>query len=93
MKISAFFGIPSEEGGERHKGSLLFADPSRASFTECINDSIGLNGTNSGPKTTPRIKSMTGNLTPWDDRTGYRAQDSWAEMNSKRGTKATSEKD
>lgn len=84
MRARGAFGHPEE--GEREKGSVLFADPCMPTFTGAINDFVGPASGNTGPQATPRIHGMTGNLVPWGDHTGYRAQQSWSEMNRKKGT-------
>lgn len=77
------FGRADEE--PRDKGSVLFADPCTPTFTRAINPPISPIAANAGPTRAQRIESMTGNLMPWEDRTGFRAQESWAAMNAKRG--------
>ena len=75
-------GVAEEHA--REKGSVLFADPCTSTFTKAINKPIDP-VSHGASKRTPRIESMTGNLVPWECRSGLRAQDSWAAMNAKRG--------
>ncbi|MGD0968629.1 MAG: hypothetical protein ABR949_10110 [Candidatus Aquilonibacter sp.] len=82
------------EPEERVLGSVQFADPSTTAMLKVNEGFIGPTSSNTGPRTAPtNIRPITGREVPWEDRTGAYTQDTWAAMNTKRGTVAPEDPD
>lgn len=79
------------EEDTRPHGSVLFADPSMATLTGRVKTFNEPHSKNAAGKMTG-IRSMTGRLTPYGDRTGTSTgEGAWSSMNEKRGTTAETE--
>lgn len=75
------------EEDPRPHGSVLFADPSMAKLTGRVKPFNEPYNVNNAVGEVTGIRSMTGHMTPYGDRTGtYVGDGAWRAMNEKRGT-------
>jgi hypothetical protein len=84
VRTGVIFSPPEDE---RPAGATLFADPATAEFPRSVKTfdppEYRSVTSQSGRGMNPGVRSITGRLVPYETRQPY--QDSWAEMNKKRG--------